>query len=553
MKKIVCAVTLALVMLVHAGAFAEIPAGYYTSLTGKKDADLKTAICNLVSKFTLVSSYQDLPSYFRRTDVRPGTNLWWDMYSDIPLRTSTFSGLNREHSFPKSWWGGSTSVTAYVDLNHLYPSEAAANQAKSNYPLGEVDRAYSPSFDNGITVVGYPKQGQGGGAKYVFEPDDEYKGDFARTYFYMVTCYQNLTWRYTYMVNQNLYPTLNNWSIDLLMKWHRDDPVSDKETNRNDVVYSIQNNRNPFIDYPELAEYLWGNRKGQTFNPGSVTPPVGEANLITPTRGMSVDFGQVALGGTATSKLFFHGENLRGALDLVLSLNDKAMFSLPSNSINASLVNSEDGYWLTITYKPTALGTHTTKLYISEGGIQGSRGVDLRGECLPVPTLTACTATEPINIENDRYTATWTYPSNETIDYYVVTRTCYSGGKTTVEELLAEENFCEITGFDQSDSESYSVQSVRLGHRSPMSNVVFVNHAGVSGVETEQPLVVLGMEGFIRFQCSAPQTGCRIFDLAGREIVAIGEVEHNTDIDLPLGVYLVTTNEHRTPVKVAVR
>ena len=61
---------------------------------------------------------------------------------------------------------------------------------------------------------------KGGNAASVFEPDDEYKGDFARTYFYMATCYQNLTWKYTYMVSQNDYPTLNNWSIDLLMQWH---------------------------------------------------------------------------------------------------------------------------------------------------------------------------------------------------------------------------------------------------------------------------------------------------------------------------------------------
>ena len=100
-----------------------------------------------------------------------------------------------------------------------------------------VDRNSTVSFDNGMSAVGYPMNGQGGGAAKVFEPDDEYKGDFARTYFYMVTCYQNLTWAYKYMVNQNLYPTLNQWSIDLLMKWHRDDPVSQKEIDRNEAVY----------------------------------------------------------------------------------------------------------------------------------------------------------------------------------------------------------------------------------------------------------------------------------------------------------------------------
>ena len=194
-------------------AAAAVPTGYYNSLNGKSEGELKTAVYTLTHNFTRVSSYSALPTYFQQTDVYPDSRRWWDMYSDIPLYAPSFSGLNREHSFPKSWWGGSTSVGAYVDLNHLYPSEMKANTAKSNYPLGVVDRTKSLKFDNGICAVGNPVRSQGGGAPYVFEPDDEYKGDFARTYFYMATTYQDLTWRYTFMVSQNLYPTLNTLSV----------------------------------------------------------------------------------------------------------------------------------------------------------------------------------------------------------------------------------------------------------------------------------------------------------------------------------------------------
>ena len=264
---------------------AEIPAGYYRSLNGLKDANLKTAVHNLVRNFTLISSYQALPQYFRYTDTYPESNRWWDMYSNIPFYAPSFSGLNREHSFPKSWWGGLTTVSAYVDLNHLYPSEMRANTAKSNYPLGEVSDSQSPQFDNGCCKVGYPVSGQGGGAQYVFEPADEYKGDFARTYFYMATCYQDLHWSRLYMVSQNTYPTLNRWSVDLLLKWHRSDPVSEKETLRNEQVYRFQNNRNPFIDYPSLAEYIWGNRMGEAFNESSAELPVADPELITPACG----------------------------------------------------------------------------------------------------------------------------------------------------------------------------------------------------------------------------------------------------------------------------
>lgn len=546
-------IVLSIMLTAVLGSVAQAPDGYYNSLKGKKDGELKTAIYQLVHNFTKVSSYSDLPQYFMRTDLYPNSMRWWDMYSADFLYAPSFKGLNREHSFPKSWWGGSTTVSAYVDLNHLYPSEAAANMAKSNYPLGTVDRSSKIQFQNGVTTVGYPVAGQGGGAGFVFEPDDEFKGDFARTYFYMVTCYQDLTWKYTYMVSQNLYPTLNSWSANLLMKWHREDPVSEKETLRNEAVYMIQNNRNPFIDHPELAEYLWGNRTGQTFEPGTSSEPAGTPNLITPVQDMSLEFGQVALGKSATAQLFFRGENLRGSLDIVVYGTNSAYFKSASSSIRASLVNAVDGYWLNVTYTPTELGQHTARLLVSEGGIEGSRGIELRGECLPEPTLTAPTATAASDITAGSYTANWTVPDNEVVDYWIVTRTRYSGGSSTAEEVIAEESYLVVDDFDLSDSESYSVQSVRLGFRSPMSNVIFVDHAGISGVETDQPLSIMSLEGCLRFQLSQPQTGVRIYDPAGRLLQYIPEVCNNDEVQLPQGIYLVVTDQSHTPLRAIVR
>ena len=533
-------------------ALAEIPTGYYNSLIGKKDAELKLAMHNMLRNFTHVSSYSALPSYFQRTDVYPNSSRWWDMYSDIPLYAPSFSGLNREHSFPKSWWGGSTNVEAYIDLNHLYPSERAANTAKSNFPLGMVDMNQPVRFNNGICKVGYPVNGQGGGATSVFEPDDEYKGDFARTYFYMATTYQNLTWKYTYMVSQNAYPTLNAWSIALLMAWHRADPVSQKEIDRNEAVYAIQNNRNPFIDMPELAEYLWGEKVGEAFTPGSIIiPPVGDPQLIAPATGMELDFGKVALGRSVTRRLFVHGADLTNAIEVQLYSGSSASFRLATESIPANLACSDNGYWLNITYTPTSVGMHGSRLLLS-GDFEGSRGVGLRGQCEPVPVLTACTATEATDITPSSYTANWTSPENETIDYYIVTRTRYVGAEAFTEELVAEQNWLEITDFDTSDSESYSVQSVYLEERSPMSNVIFVSHSGVTGVEEQQPLVVQSFAGFIRFICSSPQTACRVFDISGRTIVTVDVIEQNTDLELTPGTYLIVTAEHPSPIKVLV-
>ena len=91
-----------LALLTAFGATAEIPAGYYHSLNGKRDAELKTAVYQIIRNFTSVSSYNSLPEYFRRTDVRPQTNYWWDMYSDMDVPTNIPFGtyMNREHSFP---------------------------------------------------------------------------------------------------------------------------------------------------------------------------------------------------------------------------------------------------------------------------------------------------------------------------------------------------------------------------------------------------------------------------------------------------------------------
>lgn len=543
-------------------AAADEPIGYYTPLNGKKDAELKTAIYNLVRNFTTVSSYNDLPNYFRRTDVRiiDGTSYWWDMYGNVPIESRSWSGslLNREHSFPKSWWGGSTGVTAYVDLNHLYPADAAANMAKSNYPLGETSPNDKPTYDNGVSTIGYPVNGQGGGAPFVFEPDDEYKGDFARTYFYMVTCYQNLTWssKYMYMLQQNTYPTLKQWAIDLLLKWHRDDPVSEKEIERNNKVYSIQNNRNPFIDRPELAEYIWGDKMGQTYT-GKNTETTGDPVLITPVQDMALDFGQCAIGQTITRDLPFRGDNLKGTLELLVyrgaPSEATSMFKV-QGTVSAQLVNNENGTVVKIAYTPSSTGVHTARLLISEGGLSGSIGVELRGEGFGAPTLSAPTAQPATNITNDSYQANWTSPSNEIIDYWIINRTKYVGSTVTTEQILAEEPGTTIDGFDESDRESYTVQSSRLGYTSAESNVIFVSHdAGVTGVNVDQPLIVQGFVGFMRFICSDEQRNARIYDMTGKLVMTIPEVYQNLDVEMSAGVYMVVTDQCARPVKVVVR
>jgi len=537
-------------------ASADIPTGYYSSVSGKRDAELKTALHKLLYNHTLVSSYNNLPNYFRRTDVYPPESerygQWWDMYSDIPLYSNSFKGLNREHSFPKSWWGGSTSTPAYIDLNHLYPSEAAANMAKSNYPLGEVSG--KPEFDNGVTTVGAPVSNQGGGARLVFEPADEYKGDFARTYFYMVTCYQNLTWKYTWMVSNNIYPTLNSWAIDLLLRWHHEDKVSQKELDRNEEVYKVQANRNPFIDYPELADYIWGDRKGEAFFPGSESH--GDPVLITPVQDMSLEFGETVVNDPNVASLQIRGENLQTNPELYLTGADRSMFSLEVNTVKASDVNKPEGTWVRVTYKPTATGSHTARLIVSGYDGAKSRGIALVGEAVGKPTLHDIKALPAENITSTSYTARWEAPSDDVIDYYVVTRTVYpSGAATYQEELVAEETNLTLTDCEPGSRESYHVRSCRLGYYSATSNEVYVDLlAGLDAVgeDTVPPIGWRLTSGGVALTMPAGATvsGIVVYDLRGRLVLTVDEATDGYLLPLPSGAYIVSAPGLHTPLRI---
>jgi hypothetical protein len=380
----------------------------------------------------------------------------------------------------------------------------------------------------------------------------------------MATTYQDYTWAKTYMVAQNTYPTLTAWAVTMLLDWSRNDAVSQKEIDRNDAVYKIQNNRNPFIDFPDLAEYIWGNKKGETFyinassstDPSTPSTPSAKANLITPVQDQEINFGEVALGKSTTARVRFKGENLSSALNVRVYKEDYKLFTIEGSNtatIAAENINSEDGYELTIDYTPTAIGDNSARLLISGGGISGSLGIALKATCLPVPTLTACTATAASNITSDSYTANWTAPEGEDIDYYIVTRNMYLNGNITTQEIESEATELVIDDFNLYDSESYTVQSVRLGYRSPMSNTIYVNHSGVQGVKVDTPLAIYSMDGGIRFFCDTPHTGVQIFDTTGRCVKYIDEVNKYTDITLPQGIYLITTEQSHRPIKAIVR
>ena len=291
------------------------PADYYQKADGKKGAALKTAMCGIIYSRTELG-YDDLWTAYRTTDVRSNGKIW-DMYSNTTnydpfsgshANSAEGSGFNREHSFPKSWFGGEV-MPMYTDLHHLYPVDGNINTRRSNNPYGETEGEVYKSA-NGFSKLGACTRP--GYTDKVFEPADEYKGDFARTYFYMVTCYEEKLsdWCTDYggttevddVLDGNTYPGLSEWQLEMLMNWAKNDPVSEKETTRNNAVYAIQNNRNPFIDYPGLEEYIWGFCAGDNFSYDNYVEPV-YANA-TLTLASSEDNGQAIATAAASGRMY---------------------------------------------------------------------------------------------------------------------------------------------------------------------------------------------------------------------------------------------------------
>jgi len=283
----------------------QCPIGYYDRIEGASDSILKGRLKAIIRPHTVIpyGSGSNSSWYVFYYADRDSNGYCMDMYCDNWRKFTTpgtaVSGCNVEHSFAKSWWGGSKN-DAYMDCYHLNPSNETANSSRSNYPMGIPVKNFKNASETGSMKVGKRHHDVLNEDHYVFEPKDEYKGDFARNYFYMATCYgrdslgkypdlpkydkkKTEGWRLDnkdvgsrYAMQNNNYLEFQDWEIEVLLTWHRQDPVSEKELHRMDVVSDYQHNRNPFIDYPILVEYIWGNRKHQKFYfkdiPSDLTP-----------------------------------------------------------------------------------------------------------------------------------------------------------------------------------------------------------------------------------------------------------------------------------------
>lgn len=327
--------------------FGAEPTNYYNAAVGYSEAALKTKLFTIVGSHT-ERSYANLWTDFQITDKRADGKVW-DMYSNCTFTfgthqdsgsggTSECQYYNREHSMPNSWFN--KEYPMYSDLFHMYPTDKYVNNQRGNYPFGETSST-ATTYGNGSklgnsTFAGYTST--------VFEPIDEYKGDFARTYFYMVTAYDDrvASWVSDQLAG-NKYPALNTWSVNLFLKWNAQDPVSTKETNRNNAVYGIQKNRNPFIDHPELAEYIWGNKKG---TPWSLTSGIDELKVeFTLSPNPAKDILNISTDEQSISCSVF---NLNGQLLLQQTLNNSEVLSVATLNNGMYLLQVQSGNRKTI-------------------------------------------------------------------------------------------------------------------------------------------------------------------------------------------------------------
>ncbi len=296
--------------------FAQIPNGYYDDAEGLSGAQLKTALYGIINDHD-AQSYSSIWTHFHTTDDKPNGKVW-DMYSDIPGGTPPYEYnfgtnqcgsyseegdcYNREHSFPKSWFNDASPMV--TDIFHIVPTDGYVNSQRSNYPFGEVN---NPSW----TSLNGSKKGNNSTSGYsgtVFEPRDEYKGDFARIYFYMATRYENVIANWDNnsseadaALNGTTYPCYETWYLNLLLAWNQSDPVSTKEIDRNNAIYNIQENRNPYVDHPEYVALVWG---------GNAAPVIANVNYTPnpPNEGVAVNVtATITDDGTVSSAYIYWG------------------------------------------------------------------------------------------------------------------------------------------------------------------------------------------------------------------------------------------------------
>lgn len=347
--------------------FATAQEQYYRKAEGLRGTELKEALHNLIQP-TFVLDYGGgvgkTWSGFWQTDQMEDMQVR-DRYSNTVRYfnpdMSAVSNMNIEHIWANSWWGH-VKNNAYQDLFNLYPADATANGRKSNNPIGIVDGTIA--YTNGVTKVGKSTSYRADSLITVWEPADQWKGDFARTYFYMATCYSHMTslWTTTeglLTVDPNSPLLMRPWVYNLMLEWAEADPLDEIEQERCDAICEIQGNRNPFVDYPELCYYIWGDKADEQFY---CTEEHG-AEIFVPAASEEIDFGLHPLSRPFSAKVQVRGRGLDEGAQLIA---DDEHFALSQFVLSSDEINQ--GTDITVSVSATEEGNYTTMLTLEGSG-----------------------------------------------------------------------------------------------------------------------------------------------------------------------------------------
>lgn len=375
--------------------------------------------------------------YSNTTNYRPGT----DQAGSYSEEGDVY---NREHSIPKSWWGGAESNQG-ADPFIVVPTDGYVNNIRSNYPMGPVENATYQS-NNNFSKLGSVKSGYGYSGT-VFEPDDSVKGDFARIVFYAIAKYSGSSgWTKgdgdsTFSGSENTNFGLTNYAVKFYSEWSALDPVSDWERSVNDKIADIQGNRNPFIDHPEYANTLWGTNSNYTPYPEE-SKTLTSISISNPKTSYEVDDGFVKPTVTA-----YYDDSSSKVVSGSTTFTGYDLSKTGNYTVTASY--TEGGVTKTATYSITVTASTKTLISISVSNPKTSFGVgnpftfggtvtavfsnSTQADVTSVSTFTGYNMSQE---GNQTVTVSYTYGGVAKIAQYQISVSAGGGQSATIDETF---------------------------------------------------------------------------------------------------------------------
>ncbi|UII27856.1 endonuclease [Fulvivirga maritima] len=299
-KRIARTLGVIFLMLVSIVAFSQAPEGYYDDTDGVYGEDLQQALHEIIRNHTRFS-YEQVKDFIEVADADPANEgriiLFYSDRSELASNIgSSGDTWNREHIWAKSHGFPEESDTAYTDFHHLRPSDASVNSSRSNKDFNNVE--HTAGNEEGEAADTYTNDDY-------WEPRDAIKGDVARMMFYMATRYNSASLDLELVDRLSLSGRPEFGVLYTLLEWHEQDPVSQEEIDRNNIVFEWQGNRNPFVDHPEWVSSIWGN----------VALPL----LFGNTANFNPDFGFVPIGSSKVQQYSLNSYNLMGGITVEAS------------------------------------------------------------------------------------------------------------------------------------------------------------------------------------------------------------------------------------------